>query len=1115
MKLIIVLSVIACIHVNAKTFGQKVNLNVNNASLGKVFDIIEKQTGYHFFYEKGILKDAPLITLHIENANLTDALNLCLKNRPFTYFVLQNNIGIKRKAIPKTDSVYTAAAPQPVIIKGKVTDVSNAPIAGVTVLVKGTKTGTFTDSKGTFSLSLGKENRGVLIFSYVGYQTKEVEVGEGQSDIAVQLTPLNSSLDSVVVVGYGKQTKQSVVGAISQIDSKQLEQTGAVNLGQALTGKLPGLTTLSGLAEPGNEDPQIYIRGQSTWNNSSPLILVDGIERSMSGLDINSIATISVLKDASATAVFGVRGANGVILITTKRGVVGKAQINVAVTTTLKAPSRLPPKYDSYDALRIRDLAIERELPLNPASWADYTPYAELNKYRNPANEAEAERYPNVDWTDATVRKTSSDREATLSVSGGTNFVKYYTSADYLHEGDIMKEVPNGKGYSPGYGYDRLNVRSNLDFKITKSTTFTANIAGLYGNKQDTWIGFAYIPFQAIYALPPDVMPVQYSNGYYGYYPNNTVAVVNTPAALSNNGVHNLRTTQIQTDFTFDQKLDMVTKGLDLKATYSLDNTFVSEGGKWDGGGTLSMWINPVTGDTTYQNIRGTNQFDYTVPLWSTRPDAMQNGSTKRNKFYQVQLYYGGAFGKHNVTAMGLFSRQETATGSEFPHYREDWVFRGTYNYANKYFAEFNGAYDGSEQFSNAHRFQFFPSMALGWMLTNEKFMKNISWINSLKIRGSVGLVGDDNVNGRWLYQNSWAYGGNAQLGASGNTTSPYTQYMETSIGNPDVHWETERKINLGLDYTLLNGLLEGTFDAFNNYRYDILIAGSSRAVPDYFGGTPPVSNLGKVRVKGYEFELKFNKNINKNIRLWADFNMSHSKDRILDADDPQLLDAYQKQAGFQIGQYRSQVIQGYYNTWDQVYGSSPVNAYDNQKLPGNFNLLDYNGDGVINSYDVVPYGYPDRPQNTYNLTLGVDYKHFSMYVQFYATNNVTRDVTQTSFPSALDAVYNQGSYWTKDDITARSEMPRWKTNVYSWGNFYDYDGSYVRLKTAEVSYSINSGFVKKWGMQQLRIFLNGNDLFFWSKLPDDREANLGPTYSGQGAYPSVKRYNLGIKLDL
>ena len=999
-------------------------------------------------------------------------------------------------------------------IRGIVLDVQKNPVLGATVQVRESTTAARTDAGGKFSVLLPADKH-ILVISYVGKAAQEINV-RNQDFVSIVLRDSTATLDDIVVVGYGKQKKQSVVGAISQVKGEVLERSGGVSsLGATLTGNLPGVITVATQGTPGAEDPKIYIRGQSTWNNSDPLILVDGIERPMNSVDIGSVENISVLKDASATAVFGVKGANGVILITTKRGKEGKADIRLTANTTMKLPSKLASKFDSYDALRIRDIAIENELGVSPASWSSYVPYSELNKYRHPANQAEAERYPNIDWQDQVVKKFAMSYNANLNISGGSAFVKYFSSIDFLHEGDIIKKIDNGKSYRPGYGFDRINARTNLDFNLTKTTVLTTNLAGSYGVRQDAWgqDSWEYRIWQSIYNNAPNLYYPRYSDGGWGYFPAEQVSTINSLATMGNNGIRKTTTTRITTDFTLKQDLSAILKGLAAKGTISFDNSFVAQGGIYDNGTIQQEYINPVTGDTTYSQFLGTNQFNWIPSRWSPTPDTVQNGSTYRKLFYQLQVDYARKFGKHELTAMGLFSRDRYATGSEFEHYREDWVSRVTYNYAQKYFAEFNGAYNGSEKFGPNYRFAFFPSAAAGWMISNERFMRNLDFINALKLRVSYGKVGNDNIANRWLYMTAWTYGGNAPLGASAGQTSPYTWWSEshTNVGNPDIHWETVTKTDFGIDYSLWNELLSGSIDVFNDYRTDILLDGASRAVPSYFGVQPPTANLGKVRNKGYELELRVNKRLSRNLRVWANFSMTHAKDRVIEADDPQLLDDYRKRAGKQIGQAYSYISSGYYNNWDQVYGSTQLNTYDNQKLPGNLNMVDYNGDGVIDNKDVVPAGYPERPQNTYNATVGAEWKGFSVFVQFYAVSNANRYLQLLSFGGQYhyDNVYKQGAYWSPSNTNASVPVPRYASAMPYYGTTYLYDGSYIRLKNAEVAYTFKLSQLKRIGINAFRLYLNGDNLLLWTKMPDDREVSMGAST----AYPTIRRINLGCNI--
>jgi TonB-linked SusC/RagA family outer membrane protein len=1008
-------------------------------------------------------------------------------------------------------------------VRGVVLDETQNPAIGATVVLKeNISIGTITDINGEFSLSI-PEGSQILVISYVGMESQEIDV-RGKDNITVVLKAAEIQLADVVVVGYGKQKKESVVGAISQTSGEVLERAGGVsNIGAALTGNIPGLITLQGRGEPGDEDPIIFIRGQGTWNYSNPLVLVDGIERSMNEIDFKSVESISVLKDASATAVFGVKGANGVILITTKRGSEGKASISVSSDMTMKIPSKIPGKYDAYDALKVRNMAVEREVNITPAIFQYYTPIAELDKYHHPANLEEAERYPNVDWQEESFKDYAMSHNTNISISGGSSFVKYFTSMDYLHEGDIMNVRDNGLGYTPGYGYDRLNFRSNLDLNLTKTTTLSTNLSGSHALKKETWSGFEYRMWQAAYSNPPDAFPVQYSDGTWGYWPANEVDVMNSVRVVSTRGIRNLKTSIINTDFTLTQDLSMILKGLNVKGTFSMDNTFLSEGGVWPGWGAsvVEKWISPE-GDISYNQIYNTdNKYDFVAEDWTVRSDSMQNDSIIRKTFYQFQINYETQINRHNITAMGLFSRDKKVRGSIFPLYREDWVFRTTYNYDERYFVEFNGAYNGSEKFGQGYRFDFFPSAALGWMLSNEGFMKDISWLDRFKIRVSYGLVGNDRIDFneyapdfRWLYVTSWEYGGQSLLGRSWDATSPYIWYKEGAIGNPDIHWETVEKKNLGIEYSFLYGLIEGSVDVFNDYRNEILVKGKDRAVVDYLGGIPPSANLGEVNVKGYEIEMKLNHSFGNRLRLWAKAYITHAKDEIIFADDPELLPAYQKKEGYQIDQYKSQLLGDFMNTWDEVYASTEWEANDQLKLPGEFNIIDFNGDGIIDAYDDAPNRFPERPQNTYSYSLGFDYKEFSFFIQFYGVNNVTRYISLGNFNKQTNVVHEQGDYWSKDNTDAESFVPRFVEKFDRYGNFYAYDGSYFRLKNAEIAYTFESGTIGRIGINSLRIFLNGNNLLLWTKMPDDRESNLGG-WGGQGDYPTVRRINLGVNIVL
>ena len=623
------------------------------------------------------------------------------------------------------------------------------------------------------------------------------------------------------------------------------------------------------------------------------------------------------------------------------------------------------------------------------------------------------------------------------------------------------------------------------------------------------------------YNIAPDVFLPVYSDGAWGYYPQ-TSNVTNSAQNLSTGGIFETTTNRINTDFTLEQDLSFITKGLSLRGLISWDNQFVESGR-----GVSDMyndpqfrWIDPVTGQEYLKSqFDQYNGFDYSQPIkWTTGGGSVNNWSTMRNLYYQGQINWARTFKKHDLTAMGLFSRSENATGSMIPYYREDWAFRLTYSWNNRYFAEYNGAYNGSEKFADVNRFAFFQSGALGWMISEEPFMKWLREkriIEMLKVRASYGQIGDDNVGQRWLYMSQWAYGGTTTMDLN-QTASIYEWYRESAIGNPDVKWETVTKMNIGVDYSMFKGLIAGSLEFFRDDRTDILVSGGERSVPGYFGGTPPTVNLGRVRATGYELELRVNKQFANSLRLWGNFNMTHATNVILQKDDPQLLPDYQKQAGYAIGQYRSHIDAGFLNTWDEVYGSPAHDNNDGQKLPGDYYIVDFNGDGVVDSKDSAPYGYTGTPENTYNATIGLEYKGFSAFVQLYGVTNVTRDVPLHSFGSKLNTVYNVGEWWGANTPNADVVVPAFnRTPSYNEATQFLFDGSYFRVKNMEIAYTIYGGWAKKIGLSSLKIYLNGNNLWLWTRMPDDRESNLNGYGGGGGAYPTVRRFNLGVKFTL
>lgn len=1037
-------------------------------------------------------------------------------------------------------------------ITGVVTDDTGSPIPGVSIHIKGTTKGVQSAPDGKFSITV-PDDKAILVFSFIGTVTREIAVGK-QTALKVVLSQSSTQLSEVVAVGYGSQKKESVVGAISQVSNKELKRTGNVpDLREALIGQVPGLVGLTSSGEPGGilsgeSATNLYIRGQTTWNGAQPLVLVDGIKRNMNDIDVNDVATISVLKDASATAVFGVEGANGVILITTKRGKAGKTTLNFNYVGTAKMNSKQPATLDSYAALKARNEIIEREGVLNESSWNDYMPFDIVKRYQKPQTEEYALIYANVDWEDAMYDDVGYSHKATLSASGGSKTIQYFGSLTYLHEGDMFKHYDNGKGYEPNYNFNRFNFRSNIDINLTKTTVFRLGLSGFYSQKNtnfnnegstsraDAWM------WRATYGLAPDLFLPMYPNGKWGANQEGGNNTVNPVAAVYNIGIRETRTTQLLSDFTIEQNLEFITKGLTARALLSSDNNFRSQGGIYDVANSIRpaeaatnvafQQIYPLLYEGPHQDPSeytvqlpvGIEEYDWIVRPWNIRQEdiiaANWNSSIPidRRLTYQGQLNYNRKFGKaHDVSAMGLFKREEYARGSMFKTYREDWAFRATYNYKLRYFLEGNGAYNGSEQFGPGYRFHFFPSVAVGWYISNEKFFK-VKWIDKLKLRATTGTIGNDDISGgRWLYNSSFATSGRARLTVNTDGQSPYNLYRTAVVGNPDIHWETAQKSNYGLELEVFRQLVSVNFDYYTQDRTDILLNGDSRSIPPFFGMTPPSANLGRVKSNGYEIEVKINKQLDKNWGVWAQVFYSHNENTVLFKDDPPLQYDYLKAAGYPIGQQRSLVKTNIYQNWDDVYASVPTENNDMDKLPGYYDLVDMNADGIIKSSDdVVPVGFSETPQNTATLTLGMNWKDLSFMVSFFGANNASRLINFPNFQNFTNILYGDGNYWSKDNPNATAFLPRWRTQAENIGDYYLYDASYLRLRTVELAYDFNSRYswIKRAGINAMRLFINGNNLFFWSKLPDDRQGSYSGGSATEGAYPTVKRINLGIELN-
>lgn len=1015
-------------------------------------------------------------------------------------------------------------------VSGIVTDEDGNPVPGITVIIKGTTLGTVTDFDGKYSIEVPNESD-ILVFSFVGMTTQEISVS-GESNISVKMLSDTELLEDVVVVGYGTQKKESVVGAITQAKGEALMQSGGVaTVGEALQGKLPGVTTIYSNSTPGENEPQIYIRGQSSWNGSGqPLILVDGMERSMSDIDLNEIESISVLKDASATAVFGVKGGNGVILITTKRGQEGKAQLSVSGNVTFKFVSKLPEKVDAYDGILIANESIHRESIYTPTSWNDFIPTEIASRYRYRTNDLDQYVYPDVDWQDEILKDFATDSRLNLSVRGGTKKARYFANLSYQNVNDIFDAgaFPNGRGYEAGYNYDRFNYRSNLDFDITKTTKFSVNLSGFYGSQTKPKDDERVILF-SLYQMAPNLLYPQYPDGAWGTYHSPEWSTSNPALQLSGKGSRQNNKFQVNSDFILVQNLDIITKGLSFKGKLSYDNSFSSSRVLNDSGsnGAYGNVINKYyteDGEEVFLLSEGVNDFDFVVEPWTINPLTVSDGTRATRFNYELSLNYNRTFDKkHATSALLLFKREEYSRGSIIPNRQEDWVGRLTYNYDSRYFVDINGAYNGSSQFGSEYRFDFFPSAALGWVVSNESFMSDLNWLDKFKFKGSYGLVGSDNfgLSNRWGDQTQYGLGGNARLNSDnfGAVTSAYTFYYETLVGNPEIRWETATKSNIGVELSILENMFTLDFDYFNEKREDIFIRGTSRSVPDIFGADPPNANTGETEVKGYEFVFGTNHRLNNGLGLRGNFAITKAKDEVIAREDPALTPDYQKNAGFAIGTFRTSIPGDMLVSLDDLYSAIPLENGQVYRRTGYYNVMDYNGDGYFSSqYDNVPYGYTNRPEYTWTTSLNASFKGWSVTVDFYGTKNATRYYRTTNLKEQHHLYFEHSlPYWSLDNPEAAQVLQPWtltQANTDYRASYFD--ASLVRLKTVELAYTLPKKVTTKWGIEHLRLFVNGNNLALWTDMPDDREFNGGniAESSARGNYPNLRRVNVGFNLN-
>ena len=1011
-------------------------------------------------------------------------------------------------------------------VTGVVTDSHGEPVIGASIFEDGTANGTVSDFDGVFKLGV-KDNKAVIRITYIGFLEQKIRVGN-QHNIKVVLVEDNKTLNEIVVVGYGHQKKESVIGAISQVNSKDLLSTPAANVTQAIAGKIPGVITTQTSGAPGMDDASINIRGRATFaGDGSPLVMVDGVERPLSQIAPDDIESISVLKDASATAVYGVRGANGVILVTTKRGKEQKPEVSLTANFELSKATRTPNYLDSYQSAKLLNEALANDGM--PIQYTD----ADLEMYKKSSagelSGSEALLYPDVDWYKEVLKKTAPAQRYNVSVRGGTKRMRYYVSGEFYNQGSLIKNLSQDTyGNTSSPGYRRYAFRANMDFNMTQDLTLSVNFGTRFEDRfgsNTTESTTDYEIFSLLNHTPGWLFPVSYqvstgesTKSLYGgssEYPYNVVGL------LAKSGYYKGTNTINETNFIANYKMDWLTPGLSVRgmASYDYDSYYRKLFSRNVATYQLTDAANYESEDA-YTNASGVKDSELAYS---------KSSSTTYKLYLEAQINYARKFGKHDVTAMVLYDQNDYHYNSDLAKRYQGVVGRATYAYDEKYMAEFNAGYNGSENFRKGKRFGFFPAFALGWRVTQEQFMKSTeNWLNNLKIRASYGEVGNDvyTVNGaaqRWLYEEQWSQISNDYyFGTSGQTGIYESQYP-----NYDVTWEKAHKYDLGIEFGLWNGLLTGNFDYFYEKRNNILTAYLTR--PEWVGVNMAAGNLGETKNQGYEIELHHANHIGKDFTYTLGLTFSHAKNEIINMDEPALKTAYRKEAGHSIGQYFGLICEGFVTSADIESGKLPVSTYSTHVQAGDLKYKDMNGDGYIDSRDETYIGYSNLPENTYSFTLGANYKGWGLNVMFQGVDHVSRyyDADEMYAFSYTSSSYYSGVGKVKD-----IHLGRWdpsQTEEYNLthatypllhygsngdhnqreNSFFLKNGAYFRLKNIELSYTMPAKWIKYIGMNSCRLYMNANNLITWDHL----DGLVDPESNGSNRYPIMKTVNFGLNV--
>ena len=1039
------------------------------------------------------------------------------------------------------------------LYKGKVVDDrTSEPLVGATVKVKGSTIGTITDIDGNFALDI-PDNISPIVFevSYMGYASKEAAPAK-TTGFTIRLAEDSQTLEEVQIIAYGKQSKMSVTAAISSIDTKELLKSPSGSVANALSGAVTGLSSIQPSGQPGAENPSIYIRGTGSLSDelSKPLILVDGVERSFFQMDSHEIESITVLKDAASTAVFGVRGANGVVLVTTRRGVSGKPVISLNSSFGLTQALRNLKGVDSYTYATLYNEAQLSDNPSLTESQLGFSPFV-IDMFRT--NE-DPIMFPNVDWNDYLFKNLAWQTQHNLTLSGGGERFRYFVSLGYLLQDGMLKQL--GESYDPNYQYKRFNYRSNVDIDITKSTLLKVNIGGHVGAKREPrtdelWRKVLWsTPFSSPGIVDGKLISNIYSNRYI------SIGERSCPLDYYYNYGYNVDTDNVlNLDLALEQKLDFITPGLSMNIKGAYNTNYNVKASRTPSGADsmcTPIYLGSIeTPGMDFWDPRFDRTIVYQTDGVSGLHEQMSYGEEVgrgRNWYGEFSLNYSRSFGDHDVSALFLYNQSkkyypETKIDGkvfymDIPTAYVGYVGRMTYAYKKRYMVDLNAGYNGSENFAPDKRFGFFPAVSAGWILSEEKFMKKQKVIDFLKLRASYGIVGNDKMeNARFLYMagawsgyNTVAKGqGSWQFGKDGGT-GLLPDAKENTMGNPDVTWEKVAKQNYGIDLKMFDSRLSLTADVFFEKRKDIL--STRNTLPAITDINLPKINLGKVNNHGYELSLGWNDRAGK-VDYWLKANVSYAKNKIIYMDEVVPNEPYMAETGRSTGLTYGYIFDRFLQKDDfDADGNLKKDENGRQILPqmalgtprpGDALFKDLNGDGVINGDDKTRFGYAERPDYVFGFLGGLKWKNFEFSMQWTAAMNASR-ILDGEYRNAFGSTNSRmllkflaDGRWTEENPNSR--FPRLtfmnKSHYLQTSDLWLMNGSYLRLKTAEISYTLpQKDFLKKVGIESVRFYCNGyNLLTLFSDLNDIDIDPEGVTDGGNNNYPNIRIYNFGVNI--